>query len=98
MWRPCLRKGPIPMCLTGAAVPVHWCVEGVAISYEVDGLFPCSFTLHEAVSLTILATLLSNGASPDVADRQGCTALHSACDVEWAAAATLAKWSADEFE
>ena len=59
--------------------PLHWCVEGVAINYEVDGLFPCSFTLDEAVSVTMLSTLLSNGASPDVADRSGCTALHSAC-------------------
>ena len=59
------------MCPDGRGkFPLHWCVEGCAIDYEVDGLFPCSFTLDEAVSVEMLSTLLSNGASPDVADRQ----------------------------
>ena len=75
-----LSKGADPDVPNGRGkFPLHWCVEGVAIDYEVDGLFPCSFTLDEAVSGKMLSTLLSNGASPDVADRQGCTALHSAC-------------------
>ncbi|CAH0373487.1 unnamed protein product [Pelagomonas calceolata] len=75
-----LQKGADPDVPDGRGkFPLHWCVEGCAIDYEVDGLFPCSFTLDEAVSVEMLSTLLAHGASPDVADLSGCTALHSAC-------------------
>ena len=75
-----LAKGADPDVPDGRGkFPLHWCVEGVAVNYEVDGLFPCSFTLDEAVSIKMLSTLLSHGASTDVADRSGCTALHAAC-------------------
>ena len=65
--------------------------------YEVDGLFPCSFTLDEAVSVEMLSTLLIMVASPDVADRSGCTALHSACRRSMASVrGSVICWSADD--